>query len=185
MAHSQASAKRGRAMPVKPWDFGEAFCIFFNVENVTASTPYVLIDLSDTTNFPHEFTTELILKGLRVHAEPQSSGVYDLWFGVVTELDATNGTAEWLEVIHLEGVSGVFAQSIPFDSLPLGVASQTLEHVLTNVSQAGHTNWQNDVYLTSPGGSAIPEVGDLVLWIEEVSDAGGVDVAIGVDYDAQ
>lgn len=174
------------------------YTAILGAEGVTASTPYVLVDLSDTTNFKHTKTGWLSLEGLNVHAEKASDGAYDVWVGVVTECDATDGSAEWVHCFHLESVGNAtdstdrFAQSVDFTlggSNPMGIpclvdtANDTLAYVATNQSQADNANWQNDTNRTSPvGATTKPSVGDVVVWAEEVTGSGTLDFFLSCQY---
>lgn len=166
----------------------------FGVEAIAASTAYVLIDLSDTTNYPHTETDAITLDRLRIHCEKASDGVYDIWIGVVIENDATDGTAQWIHAFHLESVHNAtdstdrFATELEFpDGLNLKVSNGSLVSILTNSQQADSSNWQNDTGLLSPAGAGggstgRPGVGDLVVWVEEVSGTGTIDLWIGAHY---
>ena len=167
------------------------FVASLGAEAVSASTAYVLVDLSDSTNFPHNHTGYILLKSLRLHAEKASDGVYDVWVGVITEVDASNGTADWLHVFHLEHIANNsaettdrFAQQVFFGPANLEIVSGALTHVVTNQQQAGNTNWQTDANLTSPVGATTKSgVGDLVVWVEEVSGTGTLDFILSADYE--
>ena len=174
-------------------------------EGVAASTAYVLVDLSDTTNYRHKDTNAIHLLGLNLHAEKASDGVYDVWVGVISEVDATNGTAIWLHCWHLEAVGNPtdstdrFAGVVDFtfgganpDGVNLEVnastaGSEKLRYVVSNLTQASNTNWQTDTGLASPVGAAggstgKPGAGDLVVWVEEVSGEGTIDFVISALY---
>ena len=177
------------------------FLAVLQAEAVAATTAYVLIDLSDTTNFKHKFTNALILKSLALHAEKAGDGAYDVWVGIITEVDATNGTAEWIHCFHVEATGNPtdstdrFAQKINFKDLDLKVnasvaASEYLEFVTSNISLAGNTAFQTDVGLGSPAGAAggatgKPGAGDLVVYVEEASGSGTIDFIISAEYDAR
>jgi len=177
------------------------FLAVLQAEAVAATTAYVLVDLSDTTNFKHKFDNALILKSLALHTEKASDGVYDVWVGVITEVDGTNGTAEWIHCFHLEASGNPtdstdrFAQKIEFKDLDLKVnaataGSEYLEFVTSNINLAGNTAFQNDVGLASPAGAAggdtgKPGAGDLVVYVEEVSGSGTIDFLISAEYDAR
>ncbi len=170
-------------------------------EAVAASTPYVLVDLSDNTNFRHRLTNAVILKSLALHTEKAGDGLYDIWVGVITEVDATNGTADWIHVFHLESVNNTtdstdrFAQKVDFHDLDLYVNADTagseyILNVTTGIQQAGNTNWQTDTGLGSPAGAAAgatgkPGAGDLVVWVEEDSGSGTIDFMISAEYDTR
>lgn len=169
----------------------------FGLEAVAATTPYVVVDLSDTTNFQHVQTAYLNILGLSFHAEKAADGVYDVWLGTVTENDATDGSASWFHVFHLEASGNPtdstdrFAQSIDFTmggANPLGIQLSTTGGVLdtwvTNQTQDDNNNWQNDTARTSPIGTSNPGVGDLVMLVEEVSGTGTLDFTLLVHYGA-
>jgi hypothetical protein len=179
----------------------QVYTALMGAEAVAASTAYVLVDLSDTTNFPHNDTNVIHLLGLRLVAEKASDGVYDIWAGVITEVDATNGSADWFHVFHVEAVGNAtdstdrvyavldftWGGSNP-DGLSLKVNSdESTPHFVTYATQDGNTNWQTDTGLASPAGSGggstgKPGVGDLVFWVEEVSGSGTIDFALSADY---
>ena len=175
-----------------------AFAVTLGAEAAAASTPYVLVDLSDTTNFPHGNTTELHLLGLDVMAEKASDGVYDIWVGVVTENDADDGSVTWVRCFHLESVHNPTDSTDRFHAsedytrggtVPQGinlvVVSGALTKFASNLTQADNANWQNDTNRTSPvGATTKPGVGDLVVWVEEVGGAGTLDFCVTVTYEA-
>jgi hypothetical protein len=163
---------------------------------VAASTPYVLVDLSDVTNFPHGKTQEIHLLGLILDAEKASDGVFDLWVGVVIENDGTDGSVEWVHVFHMESVANPtdstdrFYAEIDFtlggsnpDGLNCAVVDGATPWFAGNQSQADNGSWQNDTNRVSPVGSTTkPGVGDLVVWAEEVTDGGTLDFSITAIY---
>jgi hypothetical protein len=182
----------------------KTFGVHLGAEAVAASTAYVLVDLSDTTNFPHADTNWLNLLGLHLNAELQSDGVFDIWVGVIYEVDAENGSAEWLHCFHLEAAdnatdsTGHREQSVDFTlggGNPDGINCQVnsggtgLVYFVSNQEQAGNANWQTDTGLASPVGAAAgatgkPGAGDIVIWAEEVADAGTLDFSLTAIYEA-
>jgi len=175
-----------------------AFAVTLGKEAVAASTPYVLVDLDDVANFPHSRTIELHLLGLILNAEKASDGIYDIWVGVVTENDATDGSVTWVYCFHLESVlnptdsTDRFAWQVDFtlggavdEGVNLNVTAGVLTKFASNLTQANHVNWQNDVNRDSPVGAATkPGVGDLVMWVEEVGGTGTIDFCITPIYEA-
>ena len=167
-------------------------------DDVAADTPYVLVDLSDTTNFPHSGTNELHVLGLMLSAEKASDGVYDVYVGVVTENDADDGSVSWLYQWNLESVlnptdsTDRFHQYVDFTlggSNPEGinclVESGALVRFVTNNTQADSANWQNDTNRTSPvGATTKPGVGDIVVFVDEVSGSGTLDFSVIAIYEA-
>jgi len=177
------------------------FLAVLQIEAVAESTAYVLVDLSDTTNYSHNQSNAIVLKNIALSTEKAGDGVYDVWVGVITEVDASNGTAKWIHCFHLEHVANStdstdrFAQQLFFDDLDLKVnavtaGSEFLENVTSNISLAGSTVFQTDVGLGSPAGAAgsttgKPGAGDLVMYVEEVSGTGTLDFCVSVSYDTR
>lgn len=175
----------------------KTWAVNLGAEAVAGSTPYVLVDLSDTVNFPHNEDNWLNLLGLILSAEKAGDGVYDIWVGVVTENDATDGSADWLHVFHLESVQNPtdstdrFHETVDFtlgganpDGIICKVTSGALVHFAGNQGQADSANWQNDTNRASPVGTTTPPgVGDLVVWVEEVSGTGTLDFSLTALYE--
>jgi hypothetical protein len=182
----------------------KTFTVHLGAEAVAASTAYVLVDLSDTTNFPHNDTNWINLLGLILNTEKHSDGVFDIWVGSIYEVDADNGSAEWFKVFHLEHVANTtdstdrFAEVVDFTlggANPDGINCKVnsggtgFVYLLSNQEQAGSDNWQTDTGLASPAGAASgatgkPGAGDIVVWVEEVSDAGTLDFSLTAIYEA-
>ena len=54
---------------------------------------------------------------------------------------------------------------------------------LVSSNTDANARWQTDVALASPVGTSAPGVGDLVMYVEEVTDGGTVDIGITVIYE--
>jgi len=171
-----------------------SYTAVLGAEGVSASTPYVLVDLSDTTNFPHTQTAEVHLLGLHLDTEKHGGG-FDVWVGVVTENDATDGSVTWLHRFDLEALNtyGIEPQHREIDftlgaSNPQGVncavRSGATPFLISNLTQADNVNWQNDTNRASPAGSTTkPGAGDIVVWVEEVVDDGTLDFTLTAIYE--
>ena len=176
----------------------KTFVANLGAEGLAASTPYTLIDLSDTTNFPHNDTNWVNLLGLFLSAESHTDGIFDIWVGVVTENDATDGSATWVHVFHIENRdnatdnTGRFAGTVDFtlgngnpDGINCQVVSGAPVYFAGNQAQAANANWQNDTNMASPvGATTKPGVGDIVCWIEEVTNGGTLDFSLTAIYEA-
>jgi hypothetical protein len=172
--------------------------VTLGAEAVAASTAYVLVDLSDTTNFPHGNTAELHLLGLILSTEKAGDGAFDIWVGVVTENDATDGSVTWVHCFHLENVFNATDDDdrhfavvdftlgglVP-EGANLCVVSGALTKFASNLTQADNVSWQNDTNRASPVGAATkPGVGDIVVWVEETADGGTLDFCLTGIYEA-
>jgi len=182
----------------------DTYVVNLGAEAVSASTGYVLVDLSDTTNYPHSKTNQLHLLGLILSAEKAGDGVYDIWVGPVFEVDASNGSTTWVHCFHLEAVGNPtdntdrFAQAIDFTlggSNPEGVNCQVnsggtgFTNFVGNQGHSGDGTWKTGTGLASPVGAGAgttgkPGAGDLVVYVEEVSGTGTIDFSLTAIYEA-
>jgi len=165
--------------------------VHLGAEAIDADTGYVLVDLSDTTNYHHAKTNGVHVCELHIGADAQS-GTFDLWFGVILEVDASNGTPQWFHVAHIEKATSYNEQinyicgGLNPEGIDLTIVSGATIGTLSNLEQAGNTTWQTDTGLASPVGAAAgatgkPGAGDVVMWCEEVS-AGTVDFDVSLGY---
>ena len=177
---------RGNAQKVKPWDYGVAKHACLDVRAAAADTGYVLIDLSNITDYPHRNAAAIILNALHVEAEVLASGVYDILVGVITEVDATNGSVNWVARFQMEtSVGGVISLDKFWRAgLNLRIDDEDTPFVITNLTDAGQTTWQSDTALTSPDGTVAPAAGDVVVKIDEISGSGTINMFIEAEYDA-
>jgi hypothetical protein len=171
---------------------GDALVAMVRDTAVVADEGYMIVDLSDTTNFPHTNTTNVRLYGLDISLELDSDGTGTgvLYIGVVTEVDATDGSVDWFLVYDLE----TFQQSTDEvtrlvdhprwpGGLDLTVSAGVTTKLLTATTDSGQVTWQTDVTLDSPysSGSAAG-AGDLVAFWDETADGASVDFAITAIY---
>ena len=180
------------------------YTVNVGAEATDASVPVVMVDLSDSTNFPHSSleTNWINVLGVFGSVETASDGGYDIWLGVISEVDATNGTAEWFDVFHCEKPQnatdslGHFLFSRDYtlgganpDGINCKVTSGATPYLATAQTQAGHVNWQTDTGLLSPVGAGasttgMPGAGDIVAWIEEAAGSGTCDWSLTLIYEA-
>jgi len=163
-------------------------------DDLAATEAFVLVDLSDTTNFPHASTAKLVLYHLSIWGELKTSGQYVVTIGVISEVDATDGTAEWIWYLNSEtdeqATDGIRQFHVEFNypwGMDLVVASDALTNVVTNSELAADVTWQTDVSLDSPVGDASspPGAGDLVALVEETTGGGTISLHILVGYRAE
>jgi len=167
-------------------------------EAVAASTWYILVDLSDTTNYSHPSGTATVnILHLDIEAEKASDGVYDVWVGVVRENDGTNGSADWIRVFHIEAVGNPtdstdrFTRSADYTCQgvnPIGLDCQIVSSRLVYMrgpNSGDQTALQNDAgdLASAAGGSSLSAaVGDVIVYAEEISGTGTLDFALTCQY---
>jgi len=157
---------------------------------VAATKRYLLVDLSDTTNYPHSAGDWIELLGLDIQLNQAGAGQWDMKVGLVTENDATNGSVYWFAV-YILSAAGAIAKTLAFTDpktgtgLPMKITSDKPENWVTNDSDLASANWDNAVAnLTDPLGNAnkSPGAGDLVMELTEVSGTTTIDISIRTEY---
>ena len=168
-----------------------------NAAAVAATTSYVLVDLSDITNFPHEGVQEIHLHGMLISAEKAADGEFDIAVGVLTENDGTDGSADWIHLWHMvaslnptdstdrlnEFIDFTLGGSSP-EGANLAIVDGAPTKIITNARDTDNALWKNDVNRVSPAGSTTkPGVGDLVVLVTEVGGTGTIDFTISATYE--
>jgi len=185
---NEENVNRGNAQKIKPWDYGVAKHACLDLRAVAADTGYIIVDLSDTSGFPHRNDAAVILNSLHVEAEVLSSGVFSLLFGVLTEVDATNGSVSFFERIQMESAAGAIISLDKFWRAGLNLrvlADESTPYLVTGLKHTANTTWQTDTALANPTGvNVAPASGDLVMFIDEVSGSGNINAFVEAEYDA-
>jgi len=177
---------------------GNTKMAMLRVTGVTADTGYMLVDLSDSTNFPHTATGRIRLYSLTMSGSLKGTagaGKGYLYFGVITEVDATNGSVDWFYVLDLQVYDNADDDSIRIDiqkhwpgglDLEVDVSGETSDNLITATVDTGDTVWQTDVNLASPYTSDSPSgQGDLVAFWDETEDGATLNLCILVEYITQ
>lgn len=166
---------------------GRVYAAMLSKEGVAADTYYILVDISDTTNYSHPSTTQAIsLLQLDIEAESIDDGDYDVWVGVLRENDGTNGSIDWVHVFHIQTfinssdshglrltktVDFTCDGASPF-GLDCSIVSSRLVYLRSDANSGDIAALKNDVgdLGSAAGGSSLsPVAGDLMVWIEEVT----------------
>lgn len=149
--------------------------------NLTATERAILVDLSDTTNWPHGDITVLEVLRIAWAMELTTGGAWALRVGLVVEADATDGTVEWLLVVPLEatgrasGVLELVSQAGRGGLWMADDASDNPTAFVSNERDADQTWLQTDAgNLVDANGGATSSAGagDLVVEAEEVTNGG-------------
>lgn len=158
-----------------------------DLEGTDEDTYIILVDLSDNINYPHYKTNRIILKGLQYSGDLSVARRWHYSVGVITAVDATDINVEWIT----QGVRNRLAQFNerwwpPEHGLSLEVRNATLENVATNTVSAIDTI-TSSVYVSTCTclSGTLPGVGDLILFMDEISDTATLNLFIDVGYDAE
>lgn len=159
--------------------------------DLAAEERFVLVDLSDSAQFPHTETGKIHLYAITLEAEKKADGRFIIYFGVVIEVDTTDGSTKWFAIVDLEhdqnptDATDRLLYKFAWDGgIDLEVDTGALVNVVSNTGDVDETGWDTDVALDSPIGdtSNAPGVGDLVMLLEEPSGTGTVSVTVTVEY---
>lgn len=175
---------------------GDLFGAVLEKPDLTASEGFVLIDLSDTANFPHTETGKIRVYEIDINVErgeAAASGEFIVYIGVITEVDATNGSTSWFIVLHEEtddqATDGISRSHYHYEwregfDIEIDADADAPVWFLSNVGDSGQTTWQTDVALDSPVGdaSSAPGDGDLVMLVSETGGTGSISICVTVAY---
>lgn len=144
-----------------------------------ASTAFMLIDISDTTNWKHSKTDHIILRNILIQVDPDSSYLGEVKIGFLDNVGATNGELHQIIDFHMARKSALIIENLTW---PGGFHCQNETHFgLHTVS----TLYQTDVNLGGPDDAATLTYpsgnGDLVLQVDRT--AGEVGVSITIIYE--
>jgi hypothetical protein len=153
---------------------------------IQASTWAVLIDLSDTTNFPHDNTGRIDISQISMQVDRGSNSVGLMQIGVVTRVDGVNGDVSTFGALRFENNSDTHVVrdvNLSPSQIKCGVADGITSSMITNAAILNDTGLQTDVALGSPRGAATvnPSVGDIVIKFTHTS-GGAWTGAAGVLY---
>jgi hypothetical protein len=146
--------------------------------DIATTTSFMLIDLSDTTNWPHTATGHIIVSQIvfNINASTTFAGFIEI--GFVDNVDATNGDFHVLYTGHEDKSSVPLAQVLDFQFF--GVDLEVGEFF--GPVSANDTAFQTDVNLIGPDGNASYPSGNGDMVMKITRTAGNVDVSVLVAY---
>lgn len=156
----------------------------------TISTDTILIDLSDTVNWPHKETGEIQIQSISVVIDKVAASTGSVKIGVVNTVNSSTGSVSWIKDFQTRNNLSNSA-IIKFDRVDptyyrCRVNSQGLSadgltpYFLTNDKTVASTTFQNDVALSTTFGPGVfPATGDIILEInKDASNAWNVDIEV-------
>lgn len=170
---------------VKNVEAEENKLVHYQLDLLTSGTSTVLVDLSDTTNYPH-FVNDGNIQISRVAITSHSTSTAStstVQLGVIgTTNAATSSDIYWFEEVTLV-LTGAGASTEVLDYSPsvaqLDVDSGEPIHFVTNSKSLANTTFQTDVALNNAVGTTTSGTGDFVATIAQ---DGQSDVGITVFY---
>ncbi len=172
--------KDGRTSQYVASGFTETTTIHADFQAIATQTAFMLIDLSDTTNWAHTETGHINLEYLIIEIDPDASYLGEIKLGFLTNVNGTDGDFNQILDIDMVKKSDLLVEVINFDSH--GFDCEITHHF--GPITANSTLFQTDVNLKGPdGATSYPSGdGDLVMLVER--SAGEVDISITLGYEA-
>jgi len=143
-------------------------------QSATSTTGYMVVDLSDTTNWPHTATGHIDIAWIKINVNPTATFVGDIDIGFLTNVDGDNGDFNSIMEWHLDKKQDSINEFMNFGAFE--VSLETAHWFGPTV--ANSTIFQTDVNLAGPdGATSYPSgAGDLVMLVTATTS----DVAVGL-----
>lgn len=97
--------------------------VHIDAEDISLEEAFMVIDLSDTTNWPHTNTGHIDILWIVVNVDPDATYSGDIQLGFLTSVDATNGDFNGIAEIHLDKKTDPFSIAIPIGQF--GISLET------------------------------------------------------------
>lgn len=150
----------------------------------TANNPerYLVIDLSNTTGYPHNSTGHIHVEWVEVQVDSNNIGAYDLTLGFLADVDSTGG--DRYAVKKWSGDKTAGNQLADFVNIAPGGWRMRTQNIATSNIVLASTNYQTDVpiptTLNPSSASVAPGSGDVVLEVDLT--AGTIDLSFEIGY---
>jgi len=151
--------------------------VHLDAQDIALTQGFMLVDLSDTTNWPHTNTGHIDLLFIIITTDPSATFSGDIEIGFLSNVDGTDGDLNEILEIHLEKKPEPQVLNLNYGAF--GIALET-DHVFGPIT-ANDTRWQTDVDLDGPdGNNSFPSGnGDLVMLITRGQSDISVSITIG------
>ena len=160
--------------------FADAQSVHLDTGSVATQTAFMLVDISDTTNWKHTNTDHLIIDHILIEVDPDSSFLGEIKVGFLTNVGATDGDFNQIIDFDMVKKSDLAIEDLTFGG---GFHCQTTTHF--GPVMADSTLFQTDVNLGGPDDPSTLTYpsgnGDLVMIVER--SAGTVYVSITMIYE--
>ena len=148
----------------------------YEIQGVAATSWAVLVDLSDSTNYPHEAGSSLNISLIDMEVDRATNSVGQMDLGIVTRVDGTNGDVTLINSVEFTaGDEAYITHSTNFSPsvVRCAVVAGATPYIAYNTKVLNNTGIQSDVALASfqGAGTVTPAVGDLVVRFLHTSGA--------------
>ncbi|KKK68602.1 hypothetical protein LCGC14_2942400 [marine sediment metagenome] len=174
--------KDGRTSQFVASGFTETETIHIDVSTNSTLIAYMLIDISDTTNWKHTNTGHINLEWILFEVDPDSSWVGQIKIGFLESVNATDGDFHQIFDIDMERKTALIVENLDFGSH--GLDCESNHHFGPIIADS--TLFQTDVTIGGPNAPGTPTyasgAGDLVMIIDG-DGTNFVDVSITIGYE--
>lgn len=159
-----------------PGELDDGF-IHLDAVGLAATTPFILVDLSDTTNWPHSDTDHILIDYLILETDPSTTFQGNLALGFLTAVDGTDGDFNQILEINMDQKADSLVETINFGAFGLHLQ---LDHWF-GPTTANDTTWNTGASILGPDGNTFPAgTGDLVCLVTRT--AGNLSYGITLGY---
>ena len=148
--------------------------VHLDIDDISAAQDFMLIDLSDTTNWPHSNTGHIDIAYLIINVNPTSTFVGDIELGFLSSVDAENGDFNGVLEIHMDKKQDSITLFMNYGAFEVSLESAHWFGPIT----ANDAIWQTSgADIVGPDGNAFPSgAGDFVMLVTATTS----DVAVGL-----
>lgn len=146
--------------------------VIYTSPAVTTSTAAIVVDLSNTTNWPHRNTGSIDVAGIWVDFDRTGTSTSTVKVGVVNAVDSSSGTITYFWVsnntTNHAATPGPTTPTLGGSLIRALVSSNgTTPYILSNNKHTASTLYQTDVTLPTANGTFVaPAAGDIVIFID-------------------
>lgn len=156
----------------------ESNYVHLSKNNIGAETALMVIDKSDTVNWPHSNTGHIELDYIDVMFDPDTSYAGDITLGFLSNVDDTDGDLNAIHVWHYERQGGMTIDHLTFNLNELSL--ETAKWFGPTI--ANNTNFQTDVNIEGPDNNVSYPCGDGDLVLLITRTAGYIDISLTAGY---
>ncbi len=153
-----------------------------HLDTATDSTlkAFMLVDISDTTNWKHTLTDHIIIRHILIEVDPDASWIGEIKIGFLSNVNGTDGDFNQIIDIDMRRKTALLVEDLSFTG---GFHCQSSTHFGPIIADS--TLFQTDVDLVGPDGgvAAYPSGdGDLAMIIDG-DGTNFVDVSLTMTYE--
>lgn len=158
-----------------------------DIAAAVTSTSVVIIDLSDTTNWPHKDNGAINISSIKIEVDKAAASTTTVRLGVVNFVNTSTGSVTWfytsgneLNVSNTANVNyASYGEGFLRTKAVQGVlpADGTTPYIISNEKTSGSTIYQRDVKLPSLISTGVlPDTGDIIMDVTKSGAAANITI---------